>query len=105
MAQIDTTILDSHRHLMARLTTDKPCHIHNWHIADDLDFDDRAAHLKSLMAAVGDYVRTALKDIEAKANVRIDVTYLEAMMSDTAAEIVGSLENAADELRGYGRAA
>lgn len=104
MAQTDS-ILDSHRHLIARLTANKPCHIHNWHIADDLDFDDRAAHLKSLLIAVGDYVRTSLKDIEVKANVRIDVTYLQAIMNDCASEIVGSLENAADEVRGYDRRA
>jgi hypothetical protein len=104
MAQANT-ILDSHRHLIARLSTNKPCHIHNCHVADDLDFEDRAAHLKALLNAVGDYVRTALKDIEVKANVRIDVSYLEGIMNDTAADVVGSLENAADEVRGYSRAA
>jgi hypothetical protein len=104
MAQIDS-ILDSHRHLIARLGSNRPFHIHNWYVADDDDFTDRAAHLKGLLNAVGDYVRAALKDIESKANVRLDVTYLEAIMSDATSEIVGSLENAADDVRGFGRAA
>jgi hypothetical protein len=104
MAQADS-ILDSHRHLIARLHTNKPYHLPAALVADETDFTLRAAHLNDLLIAVGDYVRTALKDIESKANVSLDVTYLDAIMNDTTSDIVGSLENAADDVREFHRAA
>jgi hypothetical protein len=36
----------THAHLIQRIITNKPHHMPGWHLADALDFEDRAEHLR-----------------------------------------------------------
>jgi hypothetical protein len=38
------SVTDAHAHLIQRIITNKPHHLPGWHLADALDFEDRAAH-------------------------------------------------------------
>jgi len=99
------TVQAAHAHLAERIGENKPRYLPASHVADADDFEELARHLRGILIPVADYVRTSLKDIEAQANVRIDVGCLERIMDDATAEILGSVTNAADDVRDYGRAA
>jgi hypothetical protein len=98
------SVTDAHAHLIQRIITNKPHHMPGWHLADALDFEDRAEHLRHTLEAVEDYVRAVLVDMKRSSNVYVD-TDVTGCLSDTRGDMVGSLLNAAGELRGYGRAA
>lgn len=98
------SVTDAHAHLIQRIITNKPHHMPGWHLADTLDFEDRAEHLRRLLIAVEDYTRAVLVDMKRSSNVYVD-TDVTGCLSDTRGDMVGSLLNAADELRGFGRAA
>jgi hypothetical protein len=51
------SVTDAHAHLIQRIITNKPHHMPGWHLADALDFEDRAEHLRRLLVATEDYVR------------------------------------------------
>jgi hypothetical protein len=99
------SVLGAHAHLIERLITNRPHHMPGWHLADALDFEDRAEHLRRLWIAVEDYTRAVLVDTAASSNVGLDIKNLTGIISDTQGDVVGCLLNAADEVRGYGRAA
>jgi hypothetical protein len=80
--------------------------MHGWHLADALDFEDRAEHLRRLLIATEDYVRAVMVDVARWSNIYVD-TDVTGGISDLRGDVVGTLLNAADDLRGvaYGRAA
>jgi hypothetical protein len=99
------TILGAHAHLLERLQQNRPHHMHGWHLADALDFEDRAEHLRRLLIATEDYVRAVLVDMARSSNICVD-TNVTGGISDLRGDVVGTLLNAAEGLRGfYGRAA
>jgi hypothetical protein len=98
------TILGAHAHLLERLQQNRPHHMPGWHLADALDFEDRAEHLRRLLIAVEDYVRAVMVDMARSSNVYVDAD-VTGCISDMQGDVVGSLINAAETLRGYGRAA
>jgi hypothetical protein len=100
------SIATAHARLAEHIRTNLPHHIPNWHVADYVDFDDRAEHLRQLLVEVEVYVRAAMQDIKDHANIRVDVKVADGILSDTRGDIVGELLNCADDLRnGMGRAA
>jgi hypothetical protein len=99
-------ILGAHAHLIERLQQNRPHHMHGWHLADALDFEDRAEHLRRLLIATEDYVRAVMVDMARSSNIYVD-TDVTGGISDLRGDVVGTLLNAADDLRGvaYRRAA
>jgi hypothetical protein len=98
------SVTDAHAHLIQRIITNKPHHLPSWHLADALDFEDRAEHLRRLLVDVETYVRAVMVDMARSSNIHVD-TDVTGCLSDMRGDVVGSLLNAADEVRGYGRAA
>jgi hypothetical protein len=100
------TILGAHAHLIERLQQNKPHHMHDWHLADALDFEDRAEHARRLLIAVEDYVRALMVDTARSSNIYVD-TDVTGSIADMRGDVVGTLLNAAEELSGvaHGRAA
>jgi hypothetical protein len=100
------SVTDAHAHLIQRIITNKPHHMPGWHLADALDFEDRAEHLRRLLVDVETYTRAVLVDMARSSNVHVD-TDITGGISDLRGDVVGTLLNAADDLRGvaHGRAA
>jgi hypothetical protein len=98
------SVTDAYAHLIQRLQQNRPHHMPVWHLADALDFEDRAEHLRRLLVDVETYARAVMVDMKRSSNVYVD-TDVTGCLSDTRGDMVGSLLNAAGELRGYGRAA
>jgi hypothetical protein len=104
--RIASSIQDAHTALVGRLQQNRPHHQPNWHVADSLDFEDRAEHLQRLLVDVEVYVRAAMQDMKDHASIRVDVKVTEGVLSDFRGDIVGELTTCADDLRnGMGRAA
>jgi hypothetical protein len=102
---IPSDVLGAHRHLIERLQQNRPHHMQGWHLADALDFEDRAEHARRLLIAVEDYIRALMVDTARSSNIYVD-TDVTGGISDLRGDVVGTLLNAAEELRGfYGRAA
>jgi hypothetical protein len=80
--------------------------MHDWHLADALDFEDRAEHARRLLIAVEDYVRALMVDTARSSNIYVD-TDVTGSIADMRGDVVGTLLNAAEELSGvaHGRAA
>jgi hypothetical protein len=99
------SVSDAHAHLIQRLITNKPHPMRSWHVADVLDFEERADHLQRTLEAVEDYVRTVMADIKSHANIFVDAD-VTGGISDLKGDVVGELLRCADDLReGIGRAA
>jgi hypothetical protein len=99
------TLADAHAQLVARILTNKPHPMRSWHLADVLDFEDRATHLQRTLEAVEDYVRAVMTDIKSHANIYVDAD-VTGGISDLRGDVVGELLRCADDLReGIGRAA
>jgi hypothetical protein len=99
------TLTDAHAQLIARILTNKPHPMRSWHVADVLDFEDRATHLQRTLEAVENYVRTVMADIKSHANIFVDAD-VTGGISDLRGDVVGELLRCADDLReGIGRAA
>jgi hypothetical protein len=92
------TILGSYAHLIGRLAANRPHYLNPRMIADAADFNERADHLRTLMIAVGDYVRVSLKDIGDSSGVELDVKYVEGAFHDLTGDVTGALRNAADRM-------
>jgi hypothetical protein len=100
------TLADAHAQLVAKLISNKPHPMRSCHVADALDFEDRATHLQRLLEAVEGYVATVMADMKASANIFVDAD-VTGGISDFKGDVVGTLLNCADGLRGvpHGRAA
>jgi hypothetical protein len=93
-----STILGAHAHLLERLQQNRPHHIHGWHLADALDFEDRAEHLRRLLIATEDYVRAVMVDMARSSNIYVD-TDVTGGVSDLRGDVVGTLLNAAERIQ------
>jgi hypothetical protein len=99
------SIADAYTHLIQRLQQNRPHHMPVWHLAEALDFEDRAEHLRRLLVDVETYTRAVMVDMACSSNIHVD-TDVTGGISDLRGDVVGTLLNAAEELRGfYGRAA
>jgi hypothetical protein len=99
------SIADAHLALIGRLQQNRPHHMHGWHVADALDFEDRATHLQRTLEAVEDYVRAVMADTKAHANIHVDAD-VTGGISDFNGDVVGELLRCAEDLAGgIGRAA
>jgi hypothetical protein len=100
------SVADAFTHLIQRLQQNRPHHMPSWHLADALDFEDRAEHLRRLLVDVETYVRAVMVDMKRSANIHVDCDGVD-YMSDMRDDLVGTLQNCADHLRGIysGRAA
>jgi hypothetical protein len=99
------TLADAHALLVQRILTNKPHPMRSWHVADALDFEDRATHLRRLLEAVEHYVAAVMEDTKDHANIYVDAD-VGGCISDMKGDVVGTLLNCADDLRnGMGRAA
>jgi hypothetical protein len=100
------TVRAAYARLAEHLRSNLPHHIPSWHVADHVDFDDRAQHLDDLLAAVGIYALSVMQDTKSHANIRVDTPNIIGAFEDLRGDIVGELRNCADDLRnGMGRAA
>jgi hypothetical protein len=96
--RIASTIIGAHAHLLERLQQNRPHHMHGWHLADALDFEDRAEHLRRLLIATEDYVRAVLVDMARSSNIYVD-TNVTGGISDLRGDVVGTLLNAAERIQ------
>jgi hypothetical protein len=88
----------AHAALVAALIKDppRPIPIH----ARAIDLEDRADHLKRMLNAVTIYVTAILDDTAENVPGGLDLRPIEALLSDLASEVNGTLHNAADALPG-----
>ena len=94
-----SSLKDAHAHLVDRIGDNTPYILNSRLIADAEDFNERADHVRSILIAVTDYVRVAVKDISDKSNTAIDERYLLGLLNDVTGDVVGALNNAAEDLR------
>lgn len=103
MARADSEVTLAGRHalLVEYLRQNTPHVIHNWHLADSIDFDDRGAHINQLLMEVVSYLRAAVQDIKAKANVDCgDALDLVKALDDCRGDLVGQFLNMSERFRG-----
>ena len=62
------------------------------------DLQDRADHLRDVFRAVAGYVNAVITDTARSATATIDRKEVAAIMSDSAADIIGSISRAAIDL-------
>jgi len=92
-----STVEEAHTALIERLVVSKPHRI--LYMADARDLKERAEHLQQILGAVVDYVGAIVTDTSHVAPGRsIDRKYLLGLISDVAADVAGSIANAADDL-------
>jgi hypothetical protein len=92
-----SSVEEAHAGLIERLAGLKPHRI--LYIADARDLKERAEHLHQVLAAVLAYVGAILTDTDHVApGGSIDREYLLGLISDVAADVAGSISNAADDL-------
>ena len=96
-APMFSTVEEAHTSLIERLAALKPYRIR--YIADAQDLKERAEHLQQLLGAVLDYVGAIVVDASHVApGGSIDRKHLLGLISDLAADVAGSIANAADDL-------
>jgi hypothetical protein len=66
--------------------------------ADATDLEDRAEHLKKVLNAVSVYVTALLSDTAQNVPGGLDVRYTDALLSDLASEVIGTIQGAADAM-------
>jgi hypothetical protein len=96
---ITASVTDAHAHPVQRVITNKSHHMHARLVADALDFERRAEHLRRLLTAVSLYVDTAPEDIARSSNIEIDCKYLIGYLEDFTADVCGTLKNAAERIQ------
>jgi hypothetical protein len=103
---ISSDVTSAYAQLVERIHTNKPHPMPGWHVADALDLEDRAEHLRRLLTATEDYVRAVMVDMKRSANIFVDAD-VTGGLADLQGDVVGTLLNCADTLRGVasGRAA
>jgi hypothetical protein len=69
--------------------------------ADALDLEDRAAHLCKVFEALSAYMAVILDDIAQNVPGKLDLPDVEAHLADLAADVVGTIERAAEDMRGW----
>jgi hypothetical protein len=92
----------SHAALIGALIIEKPAKIVGTY-ADKVDVDDRAEHVRKVLAAVHGYVGIIIADTADYAHLAthrngIDQVDLAGILKDAAADVVGAMERAAEGL-------
>jgi hypothetical protein len=62
--------------------------------------EDRAEHVKGLFTAISGYLETILDDTGQNVPGGLDCRQIDALLSDLASEVKGTLQKAADDLAG-----
>lgn len=102
MARADShlTLTASHSRMVEYIRQNTPHVIHNWHLADSVDFDDRGAHIDQLLLEVVSYLRAAVQDIKSKANVDCgDALDLVKALDDCRGDLVGQFIHMSERVR------
>jgi hypothetical protein len=68
--------------------------------ADATDLEDRADHLKKALNAVSVYVTALLGDIAQNVPGGLDLRSIDALLSDLASDVTGTIQGAADAMAG-----
>ena len=66
--------------------------------ADASDLEDRADHLKKVLNALSAYLTTILDDTAQNIPGGLDLREIDALLSDLASEVAGTIGHAADAL-------
>ena len=67
---------------------------------DASDLEDRADHLKKVLNALSVYVTAILDDTAQNVPGGIDLRYIDALLSDLASDVTGTIQRAADAMVG-----
>jgi hypothetical protein len=68
--------------------------------ADATDLEDRADHLKKVLDALSVYVTAILDDTAQNILGGLDVRSIDALLSDLASDVTGTIQRAADAMAG-----
>jgi hypothetical protein len=63
-----------------------------------VDFEDRAEHLGSVLTAISLYLTAVLEDTAENVPGGLDLRYAEAALSDLMSDVVGTVQQAANDL-------
>ena len=66
------------------------------------DLEDRADHLSNVLNAVPVYVTAILDDTAQNVPGGLDLRHIDALLSDLASDVTGTLQHAADAMAGRG---
>ena len=66
--------------------------------ADAVDLEDRADHLKKVLDALSVYVAAILDDTAQNVPGGVDLRFIDALLSDLASDVTGTLQHAAERL-------
>jgi hypothetical protein len=92
-----STVQTAHLDLVARLATSRPHQIVA--IADRVDIEERAEHVRDVLGAVLSYVGAVVADTNHNLPIGLlDGAYVMRSISEVAGDIAGALLNAADDL-------
>lgn len=86
--------------LLVRIADNHPARIIG--NADAADLEERAVHIETLLQDVTAYVAAVWSDTKDSTHVAIDARILNCL-SDASSDLVGTLRNAADDLKGIAR--
>jgi hypothetical protein len=65
-----------------------------------VDLEDRADHLKNVFAALSLYVSAILDDTAQNVPGRLDLDHIDAVLSDLASDVIGTIRHAAEGMAG-----
>lgn len=66
--------------------------------ADAIDLEDRADHLGKVFGALSAYVAVIIDDTAQNAPGRLDLPDVEGILSDLAADVIGTIQHAAEDM-------
>jgi hypothetical protein len=69
-------------------------------IADSIDLEDRADHLKGVLSGLAEYLTVILDDAAQNTPGRLDLCDAEAILADLASDLSGAIQRAAEEMAG-----
>jgi hypothetical protein len=90
------SVRTAHAEFVTALPGQPPCPIPLF--ANATDLEDRADHLKKVLNAVAVYVTALLGDTAQNIPGRLDLRYTDALLSDLASEVIGTIQGAADAM-------
>jgi hypothetical protein len=67
---------------------------------DAVDLEDRADHFENVLSAVSAYLAVILEDTAQNSLGGLDLVHIEAVLSDLASEVTGTIRHVADSMTG-----